>query len=156
MPEAPQEVRVLAERRAAARAAKDFAAADVLRVRIADAGWSVVDDPAGWRLERQLDVGEPAVLVRPRDVSSRLDEPATADVSVHWVCEGWPEDVARAIASFRRYEGDRTVHYVVADVAGADASVFGDEVEVLSLEPGRAGGPHATRVCAARRGRWCS
>ena len=38
---APHEVTALAERRAAAREAGDFATADQLRDRIADAGWQV-------------------------------------------------------------------------------------------------------------------
>ena len=34
-------------------------------------------------------------VVRPADVTDRLGEPATVDASVHWIVEGWPEDVAR-------------------------------------------------------------
>jgi hypothetical protein len=132
---APDDVQALAERRAEARAAKDFAAADALRARILDAGWSVVDGPEGWRLEPR-DVGEPTGPAHARDIQSRLQEPPSVDVSVHWVCEGWPQDIARAIASFRRYEGGRAVRYVVADVTGEDAATFGGGVEVLALERG--------------------
>src|SRR5712691_3097585 len=133
MTEAPDEVRDLAVRRADARAAKDFATADALRARIADSGWSVVDGPDGWRLEPAAPQEPHRARARARDVASLLEEPATADVSVHWVCEGWPEDIARAIASFRRFEGGRLVRYVVSDVTGADAPDFGDDVEVLAL-----------------------
>ena len=55
---------------------------------------------------------------------------------MHWVVEGWPQDVARGIASFRSHESGRRVHHVVADVTGAEADAFGPEVEVLALEPG--------------------
>ena len=48
---APREVQELAAQRAALRAAKDYQGADVLRDRIASAGWEVVDEPGGWRLE---------------------------------------------------------------------------------------------------------
>jgi hypothetical protein len=138
MPEVPSEVVILAEQRAAARAAKEFALADELRDRIAEAGWTVVDAPVGWTLEpAPPQVPEvPAAPLRARDVVSRLEEPPTGDLSLHWVVEGWPEDVVRAIVSFRAQQGERDVQYVVADVTGADAAMFGDDVEVLSLEPG--------------------
>lgn len=132
----------LAERRAQARARKDFALADGLRDQLAAAGWHVVDEPTGgWRLEP---VAAPAArrspVIRPADVPSVLDEPSTDDASVHWVVEGWPDDVVRAIASFRTHRGDRAVRYVVTDVTGGDPAAFmapdAHDVEVLSLEPG--------------------
>jgi GT2 family glycosyltransferase len=73
---------------------------------------------------------------RANDVDSRLEDPPTVQVSMHWVCEGWPGDIARAVASFRSHQGDRDVHYVVADVTGTDPGIFGDDVEVVALEPG--------------------
>jgi len=127
------EVLALAERRAAARADKDFAAADAMRDELAEAGWTVVDGAGGgWHLEAVV-VGEPPAL-RASDVPSMLAERATDDISVHWVVEGWPDDVARSIASFRSHQGRRRVRYVVADVTGADSGAFGDDVEVISLE----------------------
>jgi GT2 family glycosyltransferase len=119
--DAPREVQELAAERASRRAAKDYQGADALRDRIASAGWVVVDEPGGWRLERA-----------PIPES----EPQPADASLHWVVEGWPDDVRRAIASFRSWAGDRTVQYVVADVTGEDPSSFGDDVEVITLERG--------------------
>ncbi|MBX5441212.1 MAG: cysteine--tRNA ligase [Solirubrobacteraceae bacterium] len=50
VPQAPPEVVELAERRVAARAARDFALADELRDRIAAAGWTVRDGPDGYEL----------------------------------------------------------------------------------------------------------
>jgi hypothetical protein len=115
----PQEVRALAEARAAARAAKDFPRADELRDRLADAGWTVTDEPAGgYRLE-------PADPV-----------PERTDVSVHWVSEGWPEDIDRALAGFRSHAGGRTLRFVVADVTGAAPRRWGPDVEVVSLPQG--------------------
>ena len=131
---APPQVTELAERRAAAREARDYAEADRLRDQIADAGWQVLDDPAGWQLTPATPVA-PGPL-RAAEVTSVLLEPATADLSVHWVVEGWPQDVARGIASFRAHQGVRRVHHVVADVTGADVETFGTDVEVVSLEPG--------------------
>ena len=90
----------------------------------------------------------------PATSRSVLGEPATDDVSVHWVVEGWPEDVERAIASFRAHEGGRRVRYVVADVTGADPGTFGDDVEVISLEHGTpAGGPRCNAGLRRATGR---
>ena len=50
--EAPAEVEVLAGRRDAARAARDYAEADRLRVEIETAGWEVRDEAGGHRLVR--------------------------------------------------------------------------------------------------------
>ena len=97
MSEAPRDVRELAERRADARAAKDFTQADALREAIAEAGWTVVDGPGGWSLEPAATPAPEARPLRAQDVPSVLGEPATADISLHWVCEGWPDDIARAV-----------------------------------------------------------
>jgi cysteinyl-tRNA synthetase len=50
--EAPAEIVALAERRQAARAAKDFREADRLRDELAAAGWEARDDAGGFRLVR--------------------------------------------------------------------------------------------------------
>jgi cysteinyl-tRNA synthetase len=49
---APSEISALAEKRWAAKQAKDFATADALRRDIAAAGWSMLDRKDGWSLER--------------------------------------------------------------------------------------------------------
>ena len=136
-PEPDARARDLAERRADARAARDFATADALRDELAGRGWTVVDEPEGWHLEPRAPVkpDRPGPIAAP-EVPSILDRPATADVSVHWVCEGWPDDIARAVASFRANAGARDVRYVVADVTDQPDGTFGDDVEVLRLEAG--------------------
>jgi GT2 family glycosyltransferase len=134
MTEVPDEVRALAAERDDRRRAKDFAAADALRDRIARLGFSVIDGPDGVSLE-PLAVIEPR-RIAARDVESLLDEPATADLSVHWVVEGWPEDVVRALAGFRANGGGRDVRYVVADVTETEPSFYGADVEVLALATG--------------------
>ena len=151
MTDAPREVHDLAEERAERRAAKDFAGADRLRDRIAGMGWSVVDEPEGWRLET-IEIPEEDVRpIRAQDVGSVLDEPATTDVSIHWVVEGWPLDVRRAIDSFRANAGGRDVHYVVADVTGEPDATWGDDVEVVALETGTGWG--AARNAGLKRSR---
>ena len=75
--------------------------------------------------------------MRAADVPSLLEADTTFDVSVHWVCEGWLDDIDRALAGFRATAEGRRVQFVVADVTGeapkhwADA----DDVEVVWLEP---------------------
>ncbi|HET9249025.1 MAG TPA: glycosyltransferase, partial [Actinomycetota bacterium] len=88
-----------------------------------------------------------------REVPSVLDEPATADVSVHWVVEGWPEDVVRALRGFRANQGGRDVQYVVADVTGADAADYGEGVEVLELRTGTGWGAACNAGLRRSRGR---
>src|SRR5205823_4159988 len=96
----PRAVASLAERRGEARAARDFAAADALRDRIAELGWTIVDEPGGgWRIEPAAPPAPEETMRRvpARDVATLLDRPAAFDVSLHWVVEGWPEDVERGI-----------------------------------------------------------
>jgi len=151
MTEVPDEVRALAAERDERRRAKDFAAADAIRDRIARLGFSVIDGPDGVLLE-------PLAVTQPRriaahDVESLLDEPATADVSVHWVVEGWPEDVTRALAGFRANGGGRDVRYVVADVTETEPSSYGVDVEVLALETGTGWGAALNAALRRSRGR---
>jgi cysteinyl-tRNA synthetase len=152
MAEPPEEVRRLAEERAARRAERDFAAADALRDRLAELGWSVVDEPEGSRLQPLAPPeGIPRRPLRPGDVQSVLDDPPSADASVHWISEGWPEDVLRGITSVGRHAGPRSVQHVVVDVAGADPTGWPRDVEVWSLEPGT--GWAAARNAGLRRSR---
>jgi cysteinyl-tRNA synthetase len=152
--EAPREVEDLARRRAEARAAKDFATADALRDEIAALGWAVVDRPDGSQLEPLEPAAEPGAepaRLRAADVPSVLDEPPTHDASVQWVCEGWPEDVDRALATFREHHVEHRIHYVVADATGLPPGRFGDDVEHLRLQEGT--GWAAARNAALRRAR---
>ena len=154
MPEVPEEVRRLAAERDEKRKAKDFAAADALRNRMADLGFKVADSAEGPTFEPIA--AAPAKMPAPgrvpaSEVASVLDEPAAFDVCVHWVCEGWPEDVVRALTAFRANEGGRSVQYVVADVTGEDPATFGEGIEVLSLEEGT--GWAAARNAGLRRSR---
>ena len=149
MTEVPDEVRAIAAQRDERRRAKDFAAADALRDRIAQLGFAVIDGPDGPAFE-PLAAAE-TLRIAPPDVDSLLDEPPTADVSVHWVVEGWPEDVVRALAGFRANEGGRNVQYVVADTTETDPATYGDGVELLALETGTGWG--AARNAGLKRSR---
>jgi cysteinyl-tRNA synthetase len=147
---APPEVVALAEARAQARARKDFTEADRLRDQIAAAGFTVLDRPDGFDLEPIVEAEpEPAARLDPRSVPDVLDEPATFEASVHWVCEGWPADIERAIAAFRAHAGDRSLQFVVADVTGEGADRWGSDIEVLDLAKGT--GWAAARNAGLRR-----
>src|SRR5213082_71261 len=98
------EARKLAEDRREQRAAKDFAAADELRDRIRELGYEVVDTAEGFELtaisQRRL---------RPEEVESVLEQDPMYEFSVHWIVQGWSDDVARGIDGFRRHGGDARV-----------------------------------------------
>lgn len=85
----PDDVVALAQQRAVARADKDWARADELRVAIAAAGWLVADGSDGFTLRPRP----------PFDVVARLaDLPQTPvgterEVTVGLLVEGWPDDV---------------------------------------------------------------
>ena len=149
MTDVPDEVRALAAEREERRKARDFDAADALRERIRDLGFTIVDGPEGPSFE-PVEV-RPEPRLRPHDVQSVLDDPTSADASVHWVVEGWPEDVARGLVAFRSNAGERDVQYVVADVTETDPATYGDRVEVLRLEPGTGWG--AARNAGLKRSR---
>jgi hypothetical protein len=142
MADVPDEVRRLAAEREERRRRKDFAEADALRDRIEGLGFRVVDAPGGTSLER-IETARAAVeRVRPADVPSVLELPPRYDVTVQWVVEGWPEDVERGLAAFRRHSGRRSVQHVVADVTGEASTRFEDHedgseaLEVVSLVEG--------------------
>lgn len=129
----PEEVRRLAEGRAAARARGDFARADALRDRLSELGWVMRDRPDGYELV-PAPAPRPAPRVRPEDVAPRLDEPSTHDITVHWLPEGWPEDVLRGIRSFRRHEAGRRVEHLVVETVPTPERTWPEGVRVLRLE----------------------
>ncbi len=150
MSEAPEEVRRLAEERAERRGEGDYAAADALRDRILGLGWVVLDRPDGYDLEPAAEP-EPPPRVRVEDVGSVLEEPPVHDATVHWLSEGWPEDVRRGIASFRRHEAKRDVQHVVVEAVEAPPDAWPDGVEVIRLD--RDPGFGSARNAGLRRSR---
>jgi hypothetical protein len=125
----PPEVVALAESRAAARAAKDFAASDALRDEIAAAGWLVKDTADGWTLAEKPPY---QVYDRVTDLPDRSAEPDNRPVTVAVIADGWPDDVHRCVDAVREH----TAAYVL--VLDAGLGWTDDEVEVLHLatDPG--------------------
>ncbi len=139
--EAPAEVVELAEARAAARRARDWAAADALRARIEDAGWRVVDAGTLYTLERAAppdseDDGRTR-YGSSASVPSRLDEAPTGVATVVLVATDWPDDLARAIAAFVEHAPDGTQLVVVAN--GPSDEQAAALVALEAAEPGRPG-----------------
>jgi hypothetical protein len=138
---APDEVVELAQQRAAARAARDFARSDALRDRIAELGWTVRDAADGWSLAERPPYD---VLPSVRELPDRTGEPADGRCTVALLVEGWPDDV-------------RTCVQALLDHAPGD-------VEVLLLENGPtdagavvhelAGDPRVTELHVERSAGW--
>ena len=132
---APEDVQRLAGERADARAAKDFALADELRDRIHELGWEVTDQPGGFALQPVVVRGRRACARRRRALGPRGGHDVRRERPLG--CEGWLDDIDRALDGFRATAGAAAVQFVVADVTGeapkhwADA----DDVEVVWLEP---------------------
>jgi cysteinyl-tRNA synthetase len=155
MAEVPERIRRLAGERQAAREAGDFASADALREVIRGAGFDVVDTPTGPAL-RAVARAEERPKAQTRDpIVNLLDQPPTCDVSVHWIVEGWPEDVVRGIEAFARHHGGASVHHVVVDLTEAAPETWPRDADVdvvaVRAEAGWAAGRNAGLARAAGR-----
>ncbi|MGO9180862.1 MAG: glycosyltransferase family 2 protein [Candidatus Limnocylindrales bacterium] len=115
----PPEIAECARRRAGARAARNWAAADALRAEIEGAGWKVIDQGLRFRLEpaHPPDV-ETAGRVRygsSESVPSLLGEPPTALATIVLLADRWPEDLARTLDGIRTYAPIGTQVVIVAN-----------------------------------------
>jgi hypothetical protein len=106
LPEPPADVAALAQQRADARTARDFAAADELRDRIADAGWLVVDVADGFELKPKPPYD---VLASLRDLPDNSEAPDTHRVSVSVLVDGWPDDVRTCVDALLSRTADDVV-----------------------------------------------
>ena len=117
--EAPPEVRELADARAVARRAKDWAKADALRAEIEAAGWKVLDAASLYSLERaaapDVEAGGVVRYGSSASVPSRLDEAPVGVASLVLVATDWPEDLARAVAALAGGSPPGTQLVVVAN-----------------------------------------
>jgi cysteinyl-tRNA synthetase len=137
----PPEVQQLADARAAARRARDWATADDLRRRIEAAGWSIVDAASLYALSPAVapDVEQGGVVRygSSRSVPSRLDEAPVGVASVVLVATDWPDDLARSLRALIDHSPDGTQLIVVANApAEAQARRLG---ALDAVDPGAPG-----------------
>ena len=118
----PQPILDAAHARAAARAARDWATADRLRVEIEAAGWRVVDTGIDFSLEPahppDLELGGIVRYGRSSAVPSRLEEPATGLASVVLVAGEDVGDLTRATGSILDHAPEGVGLVIVADDPG--------------------------------------
>ncbi|PZS36432.1 MAG: hypothetical protein DLM59_01270 [Pseudonocardiales bacterium] len=122
----------LAERRATAREARDFATADLLRAEIAEAGWAVADRPDGF----DLTIRPPYdVVPSVNDLPDHAGDPDTHRASVAVVVDGWPDDLAAFAAAVLQHAPPDVV-LLALDVDNRDGA--GDVLHALAnSHPGR-------------------
>ncbi|MEO8251970.1 MAG: glycosyltransferase [Chloroflexota bacterium] len=80
----------LLQERTAARAARDWPAADALRDRIRDAGWEPIDTPDG-------STARPILAPTSAHLPSLLDQEAAVEASVLVLLDDYPDDLARLL-----------------------------------------------------------
>lgn len=116
MTDVPDEVVVLAEERAAARAAKDWGQSDALRDRIAALGFVVADGPDGYRLTPRPPFD---VVATVRDLPSGLGAQDGCVITV--LIDGWPDDTAACLQALLAHApaGVRVLGIDLGDVDGA-------------------------------------
>ena len=118
---AKAQAEALAARRAAARAQRDFAAADALRQQISELGFVVVDSADGWSLQ-PLEDGPSSTIAAQTQAADAADDgsPIGAEARVLAVVmvNGWPQDANRCVEALLAHEHD--VHVLVVAVGDRD------------------------------------
>lgn len=138
---APDDVVALAEQRARARAARDFAESDRLRDAIAAAGWVVRDRPDGYDLaERPPYEVLPGVQALP----DRTAEPDARRCTVAVLVEGWPDDVRTCVRALLEHAPDDVVVVLLDNAAGPEAAAAVHELAAGA--PGRVEELHVERA----------
>jgi GT2 family glycosyltransferase len=132
----PAEVARLLEERAAARAARDWDAADALRDRIRAHGWEPVDSPDGWS-------ARPAAPPPTEELPSLLDEPASLPAAILVTVDDHPEDLERLLGGLSAHPPPVACELLV--VANAPAAM---------VEPGWPSLPAPTIVATPARLGW--
>ena len=139
MTRVPPDVTALAERRASARAAKDFAESDRLRDEIAEAGWLVRDGPDGYALAPRPPY---AVLPSVADLPDRRQEPDARRCTVALLVEGWPDDVRACVEALVAHAPPDVV-VVLLENGPTDAGAVVHELAAAA--PGRVEELHVER-----------
>ena len=137
MTDAPAEVVDLAARRAQARAARDFDAADALRAQITRLGWVVTDAPGGFDLSPAPAAAglAYAVLSDPAAVPRAAGRDPARLATVALLVEGWPEDLTDCVTALLAHMPAGVVISAldIGNEAGAGDSLH----ELAAAHPGR-------------------
>jgi len=126
----------LAEQRASARAAKDFAESDRLRDEISALGWTVRDSADGWSLAERPPYD---VVQSVRDLPDRSADPDARRCTVGILVEGWPDDLRTCVDALLEHVPDDVVVLLLENgVTDAGAAVHelarSPQVEELHVE----------------------
>lgn len=137
----PDPVRELAAQRDAARAGRDFPAADALRERILAAGWLVQDTAQGALLRPKPPYDVASDLA---DLPDRSSAPNTHRVSLALLVEGWPEDLRSCVEALLEHTPPDAVvlGLDVGDVDGAGGVLH----ELATAHPHRVEEWHVARA----------
>ena len=130
---APDEIVRLADARAAARRARDWATADALLDRIAAAGWKVIDVGTLYDLVRasppDVHEGDTIRFGSSAGVPSRLDERPSGTASVVLLATDWPDDLARTLRAVSTTAPAGTQIIVVGNLASPAQAAALDALE---------------------------
>jgi GT2 family glycosyltransferase len=138
----PDEVARLIDERTAARARRDWQAADTLRDELRSRGWEPVDSAAGTQVRPVLPP-HAATGHASDELGSLLDEPATLEASLVTIVEEHPADLARLTGALRTHSPRPSWELVVvANAATAE----------LEVEEAVAGLPASVLATSARLG----
>ena len=139
-PAPPAAVVALADERAQARSAKDFATSDRLRDEIAALGWAVRDEAGGYRLAERPPYD---VLPSVRDLPDRSTQPISRRCTVAVLVEGWPQDVRTCVDAVLAHSPDDVVVVLLENgetEAGAVVHELASSPRVEELHVERAAG----------------
>jgi hypothetical protein len=133
--DAPADVVALADRRAQARADKDFAESDRLRDDLAAAGWLVRDTADGYALTPRPPYD---VLPSVDALPDRSEQPDTHRCTVALLVDGWPDDLRTCVSALLAHTPD-DVRIVLLENGSTDAGsvvheLAGGRVHVLHVE----------------------
>lgn len=118
----PEAVRRLLDERSAARAARDWAAADALRDEMRSLGWEPVDMPAGSTARPALPEASagPTGYARSEDLASLLEDAPALEASLVVQLDDHAADLARLSDALRRHPPSVDWELVLVANAPAD------------------------------------
>jgi cysteinyl-tRNA synthetase len=119
----PGSWRTLADSRTQERRQGDFPRADAARVSLLNLGVVPEDGPGetAYRVASALDRRH-GLISSPLEVPDQRGEPDLGEISVSIVSNGYPDDLARCVASIQRYRGEHSVEILIVDNDSKDVA----------------------------------